>query len=230
MNFKNKILIFSLIALFFSVFFGLGQVKAAETTFCFCYDDPAKIDATNYTTAETGFLSSGDFYCKEANKVPVCSPEKINRGGNKKYDVCSPAAKLQNATSCAGEFTIWQADKNAKLNAGKELEKSTTVGAGLGAFLPECINTEKGCRDAGVFVEMGINAASYLFSIIGALALLMFVYGGFTLVLSKGNPEKVKKGGEIIFTAILGLIIVFGAYVLVKFIGDALVSSEFVLK
>lgn len=230
MNLKNRTTLFILTAAFLTVFFGVATVRGAETTFCFCYDDPAKIDAVNYKTAETDFLSTGDYYCKEENKVAECSPEKIIRRGNKKYDVCSPAAKLQNATSCADEFTIWQADKTAKLNAGKELEKSTTAGTGLGAFLPACINTEKGCRDAGVFVEMGINAASFLFSIIGALALLMFVYGGFMLVLSSGNPEKVKKGGEIIFSAILGLIIVFGAYVLVKFIGDALVSSEFVLK
>jgi len=201
--------------------FVLGVNPAKASTFCFCYDDPEKITILNYETAETDFISTGLKYCEEAGKVRFCNPDIIERIGGKKSETwrCSPAEKLVNSTSCRDELTIWQRNKEAKLKAGIKSEEGTR--RGLGAFLPACVNTEEGCRDAGVFVAMGINIADYLLGIIGALALLMFIYGGFTLVLSGGNPEKVKKGGTILLSALIGLIIVFGAYMLVKFLGGA---------
>jgi len=208
---------------------------AKANVFCFCYDDPAKIDINNYKTAETDFLSTGLKYCEEAAKVAACNPDKIPRGGGKKYDSCDSSplgqnlpAILPNTQTCKDAFAVWQGKKSAKLGAGKESESVTT--AGLGALMPSCVNDERGCRDVGVFVEMGINLASYLFGIIGALALLMMVYGGITLIFSHANPEDIKKGGGIIMAAIMGLIIVFGAYILVQFLGDALVVSNFSLK
>ncbi len=236
MNFKNKILI-TLFAVV--VLFGFAPTAHMAVVNCFCFDDPAKIDEKNYPTAEQDFQSTGALYCgKEMGGNFVCNPGKVARGGAKShYDSCNPSllnanllAVLMSAQDCNDAFKIWQGNKTAKLSAGKVLEQSTQPGVGLGIFLPACVNSVAGCRDAGVFVEMGINIASYLFSIIGALALLMFVYGGITLVMSMGNPEKVKKGGEIMMAAVLGLIIVFGSYVLIQFLGDALVSSEYVLK
>jgi len=78
------------------------------------------------------------------------------------------------------------------------------------------------CRDVGIFVQLAIAVGKYIFSIIGALALLFFIYGGFTLILSQGNSEKVKKGMGIMAAAFIGLVIVFGAYFLVQFLSGAL--------
>ena len=80
---------------------------------------------------------------------------------------------------------------------------------------------EKECRSISIFVTVLINAANYLFTIVGALALLFFIYGGFTLILSRGSTDQVKKGKDIMVAAIVGLIIVFGAYMLVRFLGEA---------
>lgn len=95
----------------------------------------------------------------------------------------------------------------------------------VSALVKECGSqtTANGkCADVGIFVTLLIAVASYLFTIVGALALLFFIYGGFTWILSQGNPEKVKKGTDIVKAAIIGLIIVFGAYILVQFIGSTL--------
>ncbi len=103
-------------------------------------------------------------------------------------------------------------------------------------FIPQCalddpnLRQEGECRDVSIFVTMLINISNYLFGFIGALALLFFVYGGFVLILSQGNSEKVKKGFEIMSAAAIGLVVAFGAYVLVKFLGDSLVKKEFQLK
>ena len=95
-------------------------------------------------------------------------------------------------------------------------------------IIPKCALDNPGpgvdegeCRSVSVFVTLLINIANYLFTIVGALALLFFIYGGFTLILSRGATESVKKGKDIMVAAVIGLIIVFGAYMLVRFLGVA---------
>lgn len=54
--------------------------------------------------------------------------------------------------------------------------------------------------------------------IVGALALAMFVYGGFTWLTSGGSPDKIQKGKDILMWAVIGLIIIFTSYTLVDFV------------
>jgi len=106
-------------------------------------------------------------------------------------------------------------------------------------FIPECAlrnptgnpSVEGECRSVSIFITLLINFSKYLFSIVGALALLFFIYGGFTLILSQGGTEQVKKGKDIMVAAVIGLIIVFGAYMLVRFLGRSLgVREELILQ
>jgi len=57
-----------------------------------------------------------------------------------------------------------------------------------------------------------------LFGIIGSLALVMFVYGGLLWMTSSGSAEQVKKGKDIFIWAAVGLVVVFSAYSLVRFV------------
>lgn len=59
----------------------------------------------------------------------------------------------------------------------------------------------------------------------GSLALLMFVYGVFTWMLSGGSPEKVTKGKNTLVWATIGLVVIFSSYALVKFIFDGLKNT-----
>ena len=61
-----------------------------------------------------------------------------------------------------------------------------------------------------------------LLGLVGTLALVMFIYGGFLYMTSAGNEEKVTKGKNTIVWAILGLIAVFGAYSIVDFVIKAI--------
>jgi len=54
--------------------------------------------------------------------------------------------------------------------------------------------------------------------LVGSLALAMFIYGGFMWMTAMGNPEKVKKGRDTMLWAVLGLVIIFSAYGLIKFV------------
>ena len=111
----------------------------------------------------------------------------------------------------------------------------------VGKFIPKCVidpptgnhpedGSEGQCRSISIFVILLLNVANYLFTIVGALALLFFIYGGFMLILSQGKSEQLQKGKEIILAAVIGLIIVFSAYMLVSFLGEAIgLKKEFML-
>lgn len=105
-------------------------------------------------------------------------------------------------------------------NAGQVLAFEIIPACALSSNIGS-VDKEQECRSISIFVNLIINISAYLFSIVGALALLFFIYGGFTLILSRGATEQVKKGKDIMVAAIIGLVIVFGAYMLVKFLGTA---------
>lgn len=76
------------------------------------------------------------------------------------------------------------------------------------------------------FIKVGINLANIILGLVGALTLIMFVYGGVTWLLSGGSAEKVSKGKEIIVGSVVGLLIVFGSFTIIKFvINDVLQPS-----
>lgn len=111
---------------------------------------------------------------------------------------------------------------------------------------PECsaryLETKKGflkgisekcycCGDCGLndVVNLFIGAANYLFGIVGALALLFFIYGGVLLLTAAGKSEQIEKGKKVLIGAAIGLAIVFGAWLIVQFVMTALgVQSTFV--
>ena len=97
---------------------------------------------------------------------------------------------------------------------------------------PECIqqqmNAKPGdtfdpkCDDVGVFVELAINVGAYMFSFIGALALLVFVYGGFKMIISAGDSAKIKEGKDAMIAAVIGIVIAFSGVAIVRFLSDTL--------
>ncbi|OGH84680.1 MAG: hypothetical protein A2261_00470 [Candidatus Magasanikbacteria bacterium RIFOXYA2_FULL_44_8] len=73
-----------------------------------------------------------------------------------------------------------------------------------------------------VFIALAVNTGRYLFSIVGALALGAFIYGGFILILSEGKPDKIKKGADAMMGAATGLLVAFGGYVFIQFLSSSL--------
>jgi len=67
------------------------------------------------------------------------------------------------------------------------------------------------------FVQLGINVAQWILGISGSLALLFFIYGGFTFLISGGNSTQVDKGKKILSGAIIGLVLVFTSYMIIQF-------------
>ncbi len=74
-----------------------------------------------------------------------------------------------------------------------------------------------------LFIGRVINAS---LGIVGSLALLMFVYGGFVWMLASGNQERVEKGKNILLWATIGLVVIFSSYVLVNFVISDLIGAS----
>lgn len=65
---------------------------------------------------------------------------------------------------------------------------------------------------------------SAILGVTGSIALLMFIYGGFLWLISAGG-DNIKKGKEVMKWAALGLVVIVGAYTIVRAIVSALESG-----
>lgn len=79
----------------------------------------------------------------------------------------------------------------------------------------DCTPTELGCipNDPVGFVSSfyGIGLG-----LIGGVALLFLIWGGYILLSSQGNPEKINNGKSYIFYSIAGLLLAIFGYVFIE--------------
>ncbi|MFH0828906.1 MAG: lytic transglycosylase domain-containing protein [Candidatus Kerfeldbacteria bacterium] len=64
----------------------------------------------------------------------------------------------------------------------------------------------------------------YFIGVIGILAVVMIMYGGYHYITALGNPQRMNKGKEIISSAIIGLILALTSFLLLRTINPALVN------
>jgi len=62
------------------------------------------------------------------------------------------------------------------------------------------------------FGEIISNLLPYIFSIAGLILFIFLILGGFELLTSGNNPEKVKKAQGRIASALIGFLIIFLSY------------------
>jgi len=72
-----------------------------------------------------------------------------------------------------------------------------------------------GC-DLCVFLKLVENIINFMLYVIFPLAVIFIVYGGFMIMVSAGSPERLKRGREIITTAVIGLAIALIAWLAVS--------------
>ncbi|MDD4995084.1 MAG: hypothetical protein PHW53_01275 [Patescibacteria group bacterium] len=76
-----------------------------------------------------------------------------------------------------------------------------------------------------VFIQTMIGRIiQYALGIVGSIALLIFVAGGFIWLTSAGNADRIKSGKNMIVWAVIGLAVIFSAYAITKFILTALLG------
>lgn len=66
------------------------------------------------------------------------------------------------------------------------------------------------------------NVLSGILGVVGAIALVMMVIGGITWMTSAGNADRVRRGRDTLLWAILGLVVIFLSYAIVRFVFQGL--------
>lgn len=68
------------------------------------------------------------------------------------------------------------------------------------------------------FVRVVVRVTEIILGIIGAVALLFFVYGGVKMIISAGSSEKVEEAKTVVRNAVVGLAIVFVSWTIINFV------------
>lgn len=89
----------------------------------------------------------------------------------------------------------------------------------------EGVNTGAAARGASIVTPDGPdlfvivqNLLNTTFGVVGIIAVIMIIIGGFHYMTSQGSPEKVQKGKNTILYGIVGLIICLAAFAIVNFV------------
>ncbi len=195
-------------------FFGVLPAHAADV-YCFC---ASPLDGTvplSDATRQCTPLSSKALICAEMNQGSLSCAEDV--------------------AGCGTKLSEWDDKKAALLKSqAADNTKAKTKANSSGLIyraLPPCVfdaDIKGECRSIGIFVKTAISLTNALLSIVGSLALLAFLYGGFILIISEGKQESIKQGTGAMTAAVIGLLIAFGGYLLVKYLGAVLgVQSGF---
>ena len=89
---------------------------------------------------------------------------------------------------------------------------TAAVGTSSAASLPKCVNK--------IYVwALGLSVI---------LALLMLILGGYYVMTARGNAEQASKGKEFIASALVGVVLLFAAYLLLNQINPNLVKFDYV--
>jgi len=93
--------------------------------------------------------------------------------------------------------------------------------------VPDCARQKASIQTPGVdcLVLTAINVAKLILGISGSVALALFIYGGFMMLISAGNEQMVTKGKSVLSGAVIGLIIIFVAYAGIFFLVKTLTEG-----
>ena len=183
-------------------------------------------DWCNYSEA-----SPGDSCCDGSDNVSTCGDEfdltgnPCTGGDTCSGNVCASATQCCNLItkqiiSC-GEYSnpITDTPSQSATKADQSAKKDTTA-----APAPTTLSNPLGPNTNSVPKLIG-NIINGALGIVGSLALLMFIYGGFTWMLAAGNEQAVEKGKNILMWAAIGLVVIFASYSLVSFVINNLTGA-----
>jgi hypothetical protein len=208
-------------------FLFVNQVRAAGQ--CFCYTSLSTVNLpANITVKDLNDPTKFDSLCYSLTSAQCIAG---SNGIDKKLNQC---IFQTSDDECDAAKKRWKTDLDTEVAYRLSNRVSTANGvqkrSGLiGALLPACVfaqDVKDECADVTIFIKLAIDIANVLFTIIGSLALAVFIYGGFILILSEGSQDKIKKGTGAMMAAFVGLAIVFLAYLLIRIFGEAIGIEE----
>lgn len=66
--------------------------------------------------------------------------------------------------------------------------------------------------------DITINTMSWALGLLGLIAVIIILYGGFLWMTSAGNEEKISKAKKILTYSIIGLVVILTSMIIVRYI------------
>ncbi len=76
------------------------------------------------------------------------------------------------------------------------------------------------------FIDLFIILQKVILSLFGGLALIMIIWGGINIITSAGNSQKMAEGKKLIFSTLLGVLIILGGYFLIAILVTIMASPS----
>ena len=106
------------------------------------------------------------------------------------------------------------------------MKKLTIIQGGLLSFLflatPVFAQTAGGVGQIDTFIK---SIVQVLITLVGSVAVIFFIVGGFRYITSTGNPESLDRAKQTILYSAVGLAVALGAFVLMNIISQLATSA-----
>ncbi|MFA5854329.1 MAG: pilin [Patescibacteria group bacterium] len=191
-----------LISLVFAVSVGaflVPSIASAETYQCTCLNVPAQDCSAEASMVLTGLT------------IESATPPAADNPANCTAKCASPGAICDVCRQC---ITACQ-------STGKTCQLWWQKGQ-INVIPPKTYIELPNPLKAESVPELISNILKAGMEIVGALALLVFIYGGFIWLTSGGDSGKVSAGKEAMKWAAVGLLVIFTSYGLVSFVFSAI--------
>lgn len=94
-----------------------------------------------------------------------------------------------------------------------------------GSLPSSTIELENPLKTESIF-DLMANVINTALGLMGAAALVVFVYGGTMWLIAAGNQERVKKGSQAMIWAVVGIFIILGSYVILNLVFEGFGIKE----
>jgi hypothetical protein len=173
------------------------------------------ISGLNCCAGSAGATCNNGYTCDttdSSNYVCVVTPTQPRTCENA-GDVCCEGFACDNGLTCNDKTNVC-----GGTSTGTGTLTCTPTGGAAGTG----INTAIGCipvlnNDNGT--AFATFVLKWAIGIGGGIAFLLILYGGFMVMTSAGNPERLKAGQELLTSAIFGLLLLIFSVFILNFIG-----------
>lgn len=224
--YKKILFTFCLFLFCAGLFFGLAQPAFARATTCQfrCPDDSPTVSARGElfsgTAGDEGYACEGllDILTSHCGYSPGAEVTAI-------LDLCNENG-LVVSCECSSSDETFNTERACCMSGG-------ACRTGMGeveppSFTPSEPTNAEAIPIHGIDIPRPLGDVSVpeligriikaVLGIVGSIALLMFIYGGFLWLMSGGNEKNITKGKNILVWTSIGLVVIFIAYALVNFV------------
>ena len=121
---------------------------------------------------------------------------------------------------------ITSAGNESRMTQAKSAITAALIGLALGIAAPSFLkelssalgwtNVNAAVAAAPTLISVAVKVLNFLLSIVGILAIIMLVVGGFTYLTSVGDESRAETGKKMVTYSIIGIVIALASLVIVR--------------